>query len=195
MKVLALLEKDAVNVPLMLFTGTLRVRVLEARGLRPTEWSRRFNQNEKNETAAIDAYVNVDWDEYHVGKTLVRPKTNEPRWNEEFIANDVHSGRAIGFTVFHNCVMPPDDFVANTRIPFDDLKIGSCNDIWVDLEPHGQLHVVIELHGSAVEGESPRRPASSSILILSIVFVLFSRKSIAAGGLCVGCASVECLAN
>lgn len=23
----------------------------------------------------------------------------------------------------------------------------------VDLEPHGQLHVVIELHGSAVEGE------------------------------------------
>ncbi|KAK6758752.1 hypothetical protein RB195_016148 [Necator americanus] len=141
----------AVNVPLMLFTGTLRVRVLEARGLRPTEWSRRFNQNEKNETAAIDAYVNVDWDEYHVGKTLVRPKTTEPRWNEEFIANDVHSGRAIGFTIFHNCVMPPDDFVANTRIPFDDLKIGSCNDIWVDLEPHGQLHVVIELHGSAVE--------------------------------------------
>ncbi|ETN77340.1 C2 domain protein [Necator americanus] len=102
-------------------------------------------------TAAIDAYVNVDWDEYHVGKTLVRPKTTEPRWNEEFIANDVHSGRAIGFTIFHNCVMPPDDFVANTRIPFDDLKIGSCNDIWVDLEPHGQLHVVIELHGSAVE--------------------------------------------
>ncbi|KAK6056800.1 hypothetical protein COOONC_05689, partial [Cooperia oncophora] len=93
--------------------------------------------------------------EYHVGKTLVRPKTNEPRWNEEFVADDVHSGRAIGFTVFHNCVMPPDDFVANTRIPFDDLKIGSTNDIWVDLEPHGQLHVVIELHGSSVEGKPP----------------------------------------
>ncbi|KAL6743509.1 hypothetical protein Aduo_016539 [Ancylostoma duodenale] len=162
----------------MLFTGTLRVRVLEARGLRPTEWSRRFNQNEKNETAAIDAYVNVDWDEYHVGKTLVRPKTNEPRWNEEFIANDVHSGRAIGFTVFHNCVMPPDDFVANTRIPFDDLKIGSCNDIWVDLEPHGQLHV--------------RR----RYRFYRSFSCCFSRKSIAAGGLCVvGCVSVECLAN
>ncbi|KAK5980901.1 hypothetical protein GCK32_015343 [Trichostrongylus colubriformis] len=48
--------------------------------------------------------------------------------------------------------MPPDDFVANTRIPFEDLKIGSTNDIWVDLEPHGQLHVAIELHGSSVEG-------------------------------------------
>ncbi|KJH50331.1 kinase domain protein [Dictyocaulus viviparus] len=149
----------------MLFTGTLRVRVLEAKGLRPTEWSRRFSQNETVSvclwfeihdiaiiSAALDTYVNVDWDEYHVGTTAVRAKTNEPRWNEEFVANDVHSGRAVGFTVFHNCVMPPDDFVANTRIPFDDLKIGSVNDIWVDLEPHGQLHVVIELHGSAVEG-------------------------------------------
>ncbi|EFP05835.1 hypothetical protein CRE_27354 [Caenorhabditis remanei] len=66
----------------MLFTGTVRVRVLEARHLRPTEWSRRFSQNEAA-TAAIDSYVNVDWDEYPIGKTQVRPKTNEPRWNED----------------------------------------------------------------------------------------------------------------
>lgn len=37
----------------------------------------------------------------------------------------------MGFTVFHSCVMPPDDFVSNARIPFDDLKIGSNNDVWV----------------------------------------------------------------
>ncbi|CAB3398223.1 unnamed protein product [Caenorhabditis bovis] len=134
----------------MLFTGTLRVRVVEARQLRPTEWSRRFTQNE-SAAVTLDTYVNVDWDEYAMGKTAVRPKTNEPRWNEEFIANDVHQGRAIGFSIFHSCVMPPDDFVANTRIPFEDLKIGTSNDIWVDLEPHGQLHVVVELHGTNVE--------------------------------------------
>ncbi|CAI5450975.1 unnamed protein product [Caenorhabditis angaria] len=136
----------------MLFTGTLRVRIVEARQLRPTEWSRRFSQNEAA-TAAIDSYVNVDWDEYPMGKTQIRPKTNEPKFNEEFIANDVHQGKAIGFSVFHSCVMPPDDFVANTRIPFEDLKIGSAkNDIWVDLEPHGQLHVIVEMHGNNVEG-------------------------------------------
>ncbi|PIC26408.1 hypothetical protein B9Z55_018991 [Caenorhabditis nigoni] len=136
----------------MLFTGSVRVRVLEARHLRPTEWSRRFSQNEAA-TAAIDSYVNVDWDEYPIGKTQVRPKTNEPRWNEEFTASGVHQGKAIGFSVFHSCVMPPDDFVANTRIAFDELKIGSANDIWVDLEPHGQLHVIVEMHGTNVEGE------------------------------------------
>ncbi|CAI4223997.1 unnamed protein product [Auanema sp. JU1783] len=152
----------------MLFTGTLRIRVLEARGLRPTEWSRRFTQND---TAAIDAYINVDWDEFHVGKTSVRTKTNEPKWNEEFVANDVHSGRAVGFTVFHNCVMPPDDFVANCRIPFDELKIGSNNEIWVDLEPHGQLHIALELHGSSVEGTlisfSSRQESLFNLLIIN----------------------------
>lgn len=49
--------------------------------------------------------------------------------------------------------MPPDDFVANTRIAFDELKIGNINDIWIDLEPHGQLHVVVEMHGTNVEGQ------------------------------------------
>lgn len=34
--------------------------------------------------------MNVDWDEYHIGKTQVRPKTNEPRWNEEFTAVRFH---------------------------------------------------------------------------------------------------------
>ncbi|UMM34750.1 hypothetical protein L5515_007686 [Caenorhabditis briggsae] len=142
----------------MLFTGSVRVRVLEARHLRPTEWSRRFSQNEAA-TAAIDSYVNVDWDEYPIGKTQVRPKTNEPRWNEEFTASGVHQGKAIGFSVFHSCVMPPDDFVANTRIAFDELKIGSANDIWVDLEPHGQLHVIVEMHGTNVEAEHTEREA------------------------------------
>lgn len=95
--------------------------------------------------ALIDSYINVDWDEFHIGKTAVRTKSHDPKWNEEFsvvgsfscfstfdiFQSDVHSGKAIGFTVFHNCVMPPDDFVANCRISFDELKIGSANDIWV----------------------------------------------------------------
>ncbi|PAV61198.1 hypothetical protein WR25_06836 isoform B [Diploscapter pachys] len=135
-------------VVVMLFSGTVRVRVVEARALRPTEWSRRFSQNE---TAALDCYVNVDINEMAIGKTTVRPKTVEPKWNEEFTASDVDAGRVVGFTIFHSCVMPPDDFVANTKVAFEELKIGQINDIWVDVEPHGQLHVVIELHGTAVE--------------------------------------------
>ena len=65
----------------------------------------------------------------------------------------MRNGKALGFTVFHDCALPPDDFVANCRLAFTDLKIGSQNDIWIDLEPHGQLHVNIELSGTKSEGK------------------------------------------
>ncbi|CAJ0582778.1 unnamed protein product, partial [Mesorhabditis spiculigera] len=134
----------------MLYSGSIKIRVIEARGLRPTEWSKRFST--QSESQGIDAYVNVDWDEYHIGRTNVRSKTCAPAWNEEFPTAEVHSGRAVGFTIFHNCVMPPDDFVANCRVQFDQLKAEALNDFWVDLEPHGQLHVAIELKGTLVQG-------------------------------------------
>lgn len=44
---------------------------------------------------------------------------------------EVHNGHELEFTVFHDCALPPDDFVANCRIQFEDLKIGANNDIWV----------------------------------------------------------------
>ncbi|KAE9418769.1 hypothetical protein Angca_006712, partial [Angiostrongylus cantonensis] len=100
---------------------------------------------------ALDTYLNVDWDEHHIGKTQVSPKTNEPCWNEEFIANNVRSGRAVGFTVFHNYETLPDEFLARIKIPFSNFNVGSTNDIWLHLEPHGQLHVAVELHGSTDE--------------------------------------------
>uniref|UniRef100_F1KX43 Protein kinase C n=1 Tax=Ascaris suum TaxID=6253 RepID=F1KX43_ASCSU len=137
-----------------IFNGTARIRVIEARDLRPTEWSKRFNNaNTARETALLDAYVNVDCDEYHVGQTVTRPKTRTPVWNEDY-ETEVHNGRVLGFTVFHDCALPPDDFVANCRVQFEDLKIATNNDIWIDLEPHGQLHVLVELHGVSMEEES-----------------------------------------
>lgn len=32
----------------------------------------------------LDAYVNVDCDEYHIGQTVTRPKTCTPVWNEDY---------------------------------------------------------------------------------------------------------------
>lgn len=45
-----------------------------------------------------------------------------------------------------------DDFVANSKFGFDELKLKTVNDIWLDLEPHGRLHLIIELKGSFAEG-------------------------------------------
>lgn len=32
----------------------------------------------------VDAYVNIDCDEYNVGRTQTKPKSNSPQWNEEY---------------------------------------------------------------------------------------------------------------
>lgn len=86
----------------------------------------------------------------------------------------MHNGRVLGFAVFHGilfwlysssgnysvfvCLVsgfsPSDEFVANCKITFDQLKPAVVNDIWADLEPHGRLHLVIELQGTAEEGDS-----------------------------------------
>ena len=44
----------------------------------------------------------------------------------------VHNGRGIGFTIFHDCAIPPDDFVANCRVQFEDLNCEKeKHDLWV----------------------------------------------------------------
>lgn len=67
------------------FNGTVKVRVVEARELRPTEWSKRFTAAASaHDQLLVDAYVNVDCDEGHVGQTPTRPKTNTPLWNVDY---------------------------------------------------------------------------------------------------------------
>lgn len=129
---------------MVVFNGTVKVRVIEAAELRPTEWSTRFNSlttavvpsvaakaatSKESSTNILDPYVSIDVDEYHVGNTTVKSKTATPKWEEEF-SSEVHNGEQVGFTVFHKTAIPPDDFVANARIGFEDLN-KQVNDFWV----------------------------------------------------------------
>lgn len=130
---------------MVVFNGTLKVKVIEAKDLRPTEWSTRFNSlttsvvpgaaakstatATTSATAILDPYISIDVDEYHVGNSTTKPKCTNPKWDEEF-SSEVHNGEQIGFTVFHKTAIPPDDFVANARIGFDDLN-KQVNEFWV----------------------------------------------------------------
>lgn len=40
---------------------------------------------------------------------------------------------SLGITVFHDAAIPPDDFVANCTIPFEDLMLRDkeATDFWV----------------------------------------------------------------
>lgn len=65
-------------------------------------------------------------------------------WNETF-ESEVHNCTSLGLTVFHDAAIPPDDFIANVKIPIEDIISTEHSDIWVDLEPQGRIHVQIDL--------------------------------------------------
>ncbi|XP_046971684.1 protein kinase C isoform X3 [Vanessa cardui] len=130
-----------------MFSGTVRVKVCEATGLRPTDFQKRHNMTfGKPDDQPIDPYVSIDADEHHLDRSSTKPKTFDPVWNETFI-HEVQNVTSLGITVFHDAAIPPDDFVANCTIPFEDLmhREKDATDFWVDLEPQGKLHLKIDL--------------------------------------------------
>ncbi|XP_028033283.1 protein kinase C isoform X2 [Bombyx mandarina] len=130
-----------------MFSGTVRVKVCEATGLRPTDFQKRLNMAfGKPDDQPIDPYVSIDADEHHLDRSSTKAKTFDPVWNETF-SHDVHNVSSLGITVFHDAAIPPDDFVANCTISFEDLMLRDkdATDFWVDLEPQGKLHLKIDL--------------------------------------------------
>lgn len=130
-----------------MFSGKLQIKICEACGLRPTDFQKRHNLTfGKPDDQLIDPYVSIDVDESHFDRSTTRSKTFDPVWNEQF-SHDVTEAKNINLTVFHDAALPPDDFVANCTIPFEDIlhDESSAPDLWVNLEPQGKIHVVVEL--------------------------------------------------
>ncbi|XP_017767654.1 PREDICTED: protein kinase C [Eufriesea mexicana] len=125
-----------------MFTGTVKIKICEAVGLRATDKQRKFWQDEP----ILDPYVQLDVDENHLDRSSTKPKTFDPVWNECF-THEVQDAVMLGLTVFHDAALPPDYFVANCSIPFEELvsRDDKTADLWVDLEPQGKLRVRIDL--------------------------------------------------
>ncbi|CAH0551266.1 unnamed protein product [Brassicogethes aeneus] len=130
-----------------MFTGTLRIKICEATGLRPTDFSRRHTFGKGDEL--LDPYVTVDVDDTHLARTDSKPKTFDPLWNE-FFELQAQNAKILTLTVFHDAAIPPDVFVANCSIPMEDLlnRDKDDGDFWVNLEPTGRLHIRIDLKAS-----------------------------------------------
>ncbi|XP_035896193.1 protein kinase C isoform X1 [Anopheles stephensi] len=130
-----------------MFTGTLRLKVCEAIGLRPTDFQTRHTMTfGRLGDQLIDPYVSIDVDEKFIDRSTMKPRTFDPVWNESFI-HEVENANVLGMTIFHEGPIT-DVFVANTTIPFEDLVTrneSEQQDFWVDLEPQGRLHVKIDL--------------------------------------------------
>nr|QNS30455.1 protein kinase C epsilon [Locusta migratoria] len=141
-----------------MFTGTVRVQICEACGLRPTDFQKRHNMTfgKPDDQPTIDPYVSIDVDESHLSRSTTKCKTFDPVWNEWF-EHDVQGAVSLGLTVFHDAAIPPDDFVANCSIPFEELlqRNRDSTDFWVDLEPQGRLHIKVDLKWKT-QTEKPR---------------------------------------
>uniref|UniRef100_A0AAZ3P4M9 Protein kinase C n=1 Tax=Oncorhynchus tshawytscha TaxID=74940 RepID=A0AAZ3P4M9_ONCTS len=138
---------------MVVFNGLLKIKICEALDLKPTAWSLRHAVGPKTQTFLLDTYIALNVDDSRVGQTSTKQKTNSPAWNDEFVT-EVHDGRKIELSVFHDAPIGYDDFVANCIIQFEDiLQNGSKHyEEWIDLEPEGRVYVIMDLSGSSSEG-------------------------------------------
>jgi len=105
----------------------------------------------------MDPYVSIVVDDVSIERTSTKGKTHEPTWNETFTTDLLRNAEEVGFTVFHDATIPPDDFVAESKISLSDLiekEDQPVHDLWADLDPHGSLHVKIELIWASQEEQS-----------------------------------------
>jgi len=110
-----------------MFTGTMKIQICEAVGLRAIDEQQKFSQDEP----MLDPYVQLDVDKNHLDRSSTKSKTFDPVWNESFTI-EVQNAVMLGITVFHDAALPPDYFVANCTIPFEELiNRDGKTDFWV----------------------------------------------------------------
>lgn len=128
---------------------SLQVTVCAANELQSTNFMTRLNlDKDSSKKPDLDPYVAIDVDEVFVERTSTKRKTNDPDWHETFSTDLLRAAEEVGFTVFHDATVPPDDFIANCKLSLADLtdKEGQAlHDIWLELEPKGKLHIKLEL--------------------------------------------------
>ena len=118
----------------MPLTGDLRLKIVEASDLKPTQLSVRHSIS-KSQGMLIDPFVNIAVDESTVNRTAAKSRTFKPVWNEVFDIPLIDA-KNLQLTVFHKSAFPNDEFVANCSIPLDDFFIQNDSgniesDLWV----------------------------------------------------------------
>ena len=152
---------------MVVFNGKMRLKVIEADNLRATQHSTRyFPQNPS--LAYVSPYISIDIDDLPLGRTPTKEKTTSPTFNEEF-TSEVHHGHQLHFTIFHDAALPPDEYVADCTIKFENIH-DKKSDIWIDLEPAGRIHVSIELQGQFSDCKSMEKHTHTHIRCWFILF-------------------------
>ncbi|KAK3742240.1 hypothetical protein QZH41_009002 [Actinostola sp. cb2023] len=124
---------------IMGFTGLLKLRIFEAKELKPApkaHWGVKFTE--------INPYLLVKVDDAQICQTSSEMRTFTPVWNTECEQN-IENGHKIEFTVFDHSLVQPHPFVAHTSLLFEEVIKNGASELWIKLEPHGEVHVTIDL--------------------------------------------------
>ncbi|HIE82972.1 MAG TPA: hypothetical protein EYQ00_03605 [Dehalococcoidia bacterium] len=101
-----------------MFNGRLKITVVGAKSLKLTNF---MTRHQHQMAVTLGPYVNIDVDEVSIERTSTKSKTHEPTWNETFTTDLLRNADEVGFTVFHDATIPPDDFIANCKISLSEL--------------------------------------------------------------------------
>ena len=113
----------------MPFTGTLKLKIVEAADLKPTQLSVRHVLG-KNQSMVIDPFINVAVDDSVMERTTAKSRTFKPVWNESFNLELIEA-KTLQLTVFHKSALS-EEFVANCSLTFDEIQEKhEDNDFWV----------------------------------------------------------------
>ncbi len=96
------------------FTGVASIHIIEATGLRPVACP-------GGKTLTImDPYVVVDFNNIFFGRTVAKKQTVNPIWGET-LTESVTDAQMMQFTLFHNSLIPPDNFIAHAQIYVSEM--------------------------------------------------------------------------
>ncbi|KJE91430.1 protein kinase C II [Capsaspora owczarzaki ATCC 30864] len=126
------------------FSGTLKVKVVEAKDLKPRDVPGGIKRT------TIDPYAVVQVDDTPIAQTTAKQKNFCPIWSEDF-EEEVHSGRSLEIIVFHKSLVPPDQFIASVCVPLEQLLKNPTgrNEAWFELEPCGSIHIIADFQAQA----------------------------------------------
>ncbi|XP_072348008.1 protein kinase C eta type [Scyliorhinus torazame] len=159
---------------MVVFSGSLKVKIGEAVDLKPTRCALRHSISSKS-YQLLDPYVMVKVDNRRVGQTVTKQKTSQPTFNEDFNTHIWRSSE-IELTVFHDTPIGYDDFVANCTLQFEELLKNGTKTFegWVDLEPEGKLYIQLDM--MEVTSEDPEEKVKSNSNERAFKERIFSRK-------------------
>jgi novel protein kinase C epsilon type len=116
----------------MIYTGTIKVKVIEATDLQLTNYSVRLGSVFAPKT--LQPFVKIDSDEINLDRTSNQQRGQDPVWDEEFTVQ-IQDASVLTFTIFHDAILPPDVFIADCNISLEHILNASESnepvDFWV----------------------------------------------------------------